>query len=285
MLAVVISVVATETKATKVTFLLGSPLRTSDPQTESVGVSSFSKSHEGEKLGVGAGFGEGGGGWRLRGHSRERGPSPCWRGPEAEPRHSLAAMWPRECGVSSLSGTKGDPKPELQPFAAALAQPDACFKFWAVPAGCMGPGCGSGLCWVHRSQRVISAIPLASHRTHVKPEKRAFSAPCQNLQRRAPRQGGKGGAGAVGVEETAPSRQRASTQVEAPGAGPLTPPLPLPPDPGSSRTLALQPWHMGSLGMESPRLHASGLLPIPGPHTRYWNGLFSCLPGPQSPHL
>ena len=60
MLAVVISVAATETKATKVTFLLGSPLRTSDPQAESVGVSSFSKSHEGEKLGVGAGFGEGG---------------------------------------------------------------------------------------------------------------------------------------------------------------------------------------------------------------------------------
>lgn len=81
---------------------------------------------------MGAGFGEGGG-WQLRGHSRERGPSPCWRGPEAEPRHSLAAMWQRECGVSSLSGTKGDPKPELQPFTAAPAQPDACFKFWAVP--------------------------------------------------------------------------------------------------------------------------------------------------------
>lgn len=107
---------------------------------------------------------------------------------------------------------------------------DTHLKFCVCPAGCVGPGYGFGPCWVHRTHRVIWAIPPPSHHTHVKTENGAL-APHLDLWMRAPRGGGKREWGcewgtklSAGEAAGTSSHKTEGKHPEgAPGTGPLTP--------------------------------------------------------------
>lgn len=137
----------------------------------------------------------------------------------------------------------------------------------------MGPGHGFEFCWILTPRRIIWAICLASQHTHLH-----LCPLCES-----PEEGpwGRWEVGSQAVCGGAPSGQacqvgegsrRTSTEMEAPGVGPLTPPPPqertykarrLPPSTTAPRPRLLAntlsaSLAYGSLGMERPLLHALG---------------------------
>lgn len=176
--AVVISVViigpevVTRMKAKKATFLPGSALRASDHRQPLCGHPLlFLNDSDGEKLEWGqgtvrVGAAQGPPTRLAAGGAQSLSPSSgvavsVW-GAGAPGTQWEPAKTPPVCSPSRRCSPA--PRPELRPFPVALLQLGDSLKSWVCPAGCVGPGHGVGLCWAHR---VIWAIALPSHHTHV----------------------------------------------------------------------------------------------------------------------